>query len=310
MRKRFKQRPFHGSGFTLVEMLVALGVSAVVGLVLFAVLQAASVLLAKNTGINLTHGNARLGNERLLSLVHSAVASPVLVDASLNPVSGDGPAAGITFLRLASSLTYTNVSMVGATATSMTLRRTAAMPAPQAGDVLIMVGTDNLSFAITNVIGLQASIATVTPISSTDYTLTFTNPIGTYCSPPATTGFILIATANLFLLNKPACVAAQKASVVENGITLIRSELRLANNATTYNASNRATYQVLAELVQTGGAQPLPFRYTTADRRWVDVDLRVESPTYNQRKLGTTNTFFDLKESIAFRSAVIVQTGK
>ena len=308
MRKRFKQRPFRASGFTLVEMLVAMGVSSVVGLVLFAVLQAASVLLAKNTGINMTHGNARLGNEKLLALVHSAVASPVLVDSSLNPVSGDGPAAGITFLHLASSLTYTNVNMVGASATSMILRRAAGMPAPQPGDVLIMVGTDNVSFAITNVIGLQANIAGVTAISSTDYTISFTNAIGTYCSPPATSGVVLIATASLFLLNKTACVAAQKASVIENGITLIRSELRFANNAATYNASNRATYQVLAELVQTGGAQPLPFRYTTTDRRWVDVDLRVESPNYNQRKLGTTNTFFDLKESIAYRSAVIVQT--
>ena len=291
MDRRFEQLGFRAGGFTLGEILVSLAISGVVGLVLFSVLQAGSVLLAKNTGINVTHGNARLAGDRLLSLVQSAVASPVLVNSSLNPISGDGPAAGITFLRLASTSTYSNVNNVTASATSLRLHRTAGMPAAEVGDVLIMVGTDATTFASTDVIGFQASITGVSVLSSTDSTISFGSSIGSLCRPAATSGNVLLANAKLFLLDRMACVA--------NG-----TELRLFNNA-----SIPGSYQTLAQLVPLPGeTQLLPFRYTTPDHHWVDVDLRVESTAYNQRQLGTSNTFFDLKQSIAYRSAVIVQT--
>jgi hypothetical protein len=292
MHQRFKQLELglRAGGFTLGEMLASLAISSVVGIVLFSVLQAGSVLLAKNTGINVTHGNARLVSDRLLSLVQSAVASPVLVDSSLNAISGDGPAAGITFLRLASTSTYSNVNDINASATTLRLHRTAGMPAAEVGDVVIMVGTDAATFASTDVIGFQASITGVSVISSTDSTITFGSTVGSLCRPAATSGKVILNNAKLFLLDKMACVA--------NGM-----ELRLLNNA-----SSPGSYQTLATLVPLPGEkQMLPFRYTTADRHWVDVDLRVECTAYNQRRLGTTNTFFDLKESIAYRSAVIVE---
>jgi type II secretory pathway pseudopilin PulG len=290
MNLRFEQLSIRERGFTLGEILVSLAITGVVGLVLFSVLQAGSVLLAKNTGINITHGNARLAADRLLALIQSAVASPILVDSSLNPISGDGPAAGITFLRLASTSTYSNVNNVSASATTLRVHRTAGMPAAEVGDVLIMIGTDATTFATTDVIGFQASITGVSVINSTDSTITFGSTVGSLCSPPATSGSVLLANAKLFLLDKMACVA--------NGM-----ELRLLNNA-----SSPGSYQVLAQLVPLAGEKQLfPFRYTTEDRHWVDVDLRVESTAYNQRQLGTSNTFFDLKESIAYRSAVVVQ---
>jgi prepilin-type N-terminal cleavage/methylation domain-containing protein len=287
-----KQGTIRAQGFTLAEIMISLGIFGVVSTLLFSVLNAGSILVAKNTSINLTHGDARLGSEKLLSLVQSAVAAPVLVDSSVTPVAGDGPAAGITFLRLASSTTYTSLNAVAASATTLVLRRAAGMPAPEAGDVLVMVGTDNASFASTNVIGFQASVAGVSTISSTDYTISFGSAIGGFCNPVAATGTVLLANTKLFLLDKMACVA--------NG-----TELRVLNNA-----SNSSSYQVLAHLVPvTGQTQLLPFRYTTTDWRWVDLDLRVASTNYNQRNLGTSNTFFDLKESIAYRSAIIVQNG-
>lgn len=292
MNRRFKQLGFRARGFTLAEILVSLAMSGVVGLVLFSVLQAGSVLLAKNTGINVTHGNARLASDKLISLVQSAVAAPILVDSSLNPISGDGPAAGITFLRLASTSTYSNVNNVPASATTLRLHRTAGMPAAEVGDVVIMIGTDAATFASTDVIGFEGSIIGVSVLSSTDSTITFKDTIGNLCRPLATSGNVLLANAKLFLLDRMACVA--------NG-----TELRLFNNA-----SSPGSYQTLAQLVALGGEkEPLPFRYTTPDRHWVDIDLRVESTAYNQRQLGTSNTFFDLKHSIAYRSAVIAQGG-
>jgi prepilin-type N-terminal cleavage/methylation domain-containing protein len=293
MNQCFRPEAFRARGFTLSEVMISLGVFGVVSTVLFSVLQAGSVLLAKGTGINMTHGQARMGSERLLNLVQSSVAPPILVDASLTPVSGNGPAAGITFLRLATTSTYANVNAVTAAATTLVLRRTTGMPAPQAGDVLVMLGTDNATFLTTNIIGFQASITGVSAINGTDSTISFGSSIGSFCDPVATTGTVLPANAKLFMLDKMACVA--------NG-----TDLRLL-----HNASAPGTFEVLATLVpKTGETQLLPFKYDTTatpDRRWVDVDLRVESTTYNKRKLGTTNTFFDLKESIAYRSAIIVQ---
>lgn len=293
MNQPFKQKPRQARGFTLSEVLISLAVFGVVSTVLFSVLQAGSVLLAKGTGINISHGHARMGSERLLNLIQSSVASPILVDSALTPVSGNGPAAGITFLRLASGSTYTNKNDVTAAATTLVLKRTGGMPAPQPGDVLVMLGTDNATFLTTNIIGFQASITGVSVISGNEFTVSFGSTVGSFCNPVATTGTVLPNNAKLFMLDKMACVA--------NG-----TELRLLNNAST-----PSTYEVLATLVaKTGETQLLPFKYDTAatpDRRWVDVDLRVESTTYNKRKLGTTNTFFDLKESIAYRSAILVQ---
>ncbi len=292
MNQRLNQLP-RTRGFTLSEVMISLGVFGVVSTVLFSVLQAGSVLLAKGTGINVSHGQARMSSERLLNLIQSSVASPILVDSSLAPVSGNGPAAGITFQRLASGSTYANVNAVAATATTLVLRRTAGMPTPEIGDVLVMLGTDNATFLTTNIIGFKASITGVSALNGTDSTLTFGSSIGSFCNPVATTGTVLPASAKLFMLDKMACVA--------NG-----TQLRLLNNAST-----PSTYEVLATLVpKTGETQLLPFKYDTTatpDRRWVDVDLRVESTTYNKRKLGTSNTFFDLKESIAYRSAILVQ---
>ena len=155
-----------------------------------------------------------------------------------------------------------------------------------------MIGTDSATFSSPYVIGFQANITSVTAINSVDSTVSFGNTVGSLCNPATASGNVLAASTKMFLLNKMACVA--------NG-----TELRLMNNAST-----PTNYEVLAQLVAvTGQSQMLPFRYTTTDRRWVDVDLRAQSTSYNKRNLGTVNTFFDLKESIAYRSAIFVQNG-
>lgn len=280
------------AAFTVPELLIAAGIFGVVSTVLFSILQASSVLLAKNWGINMTHNVARMGSERLFSLVQTSIAAPILVDASLNPIAGNGPAAGITFMRMATSSTYTNVNTVTASGNSLKLRRsdTQTMPAPRAGDLVVMIGTDRDTFASPYIVGFQGTIASVSPINSTDYTTTLSGTAGSFSNPTVASGTVLTADSPVFLISKLACVAKG-------------NELRLMNNAAT-----PTTYEVLAQLVaKTSENQLLPFRYTTSDKRWVDVDLRVQSTNYTNRKLDTTNTFFDLKESLAYRSAIIVQ---
>ncbi len=90
-------------GFTLVEMLVTIGITTLVGMMIFLVLNSGMVLYAKNTAVNSAHQQARAGVEQILANIHSSVSIPALVDANLQPVAevdGSGqpvPAAGISF---------------------------------------------------------------------------------------------------------------------------------------------------------------------------------------------------------------------
>lgn len=90
-------------GFTLAEILVTMGISLLVGMMVFLVLNAGMVLYAKNTAVNSAHQQARSGIDQMLFNLHSSVSIPQLVDASLNAASeldtngSPIPRAGISF---------------------------------------------------------------------------------------------------------------------------------------------------------------------------------------------------------------------
>lgn len=84
-------------GFTLIEMMVSAAIFGGVGLVLFSFLWSGSILLAKNTSINMAHQEARIAVMRMENDIHAAVSVPALVDSSRNQVAAPGPAAGIAF---------------------------------------------------------------------------------------------------------------------------------------------------------------------------------------------------------------------
>ncbi len=90
-------RPGKNRAFTLLETLVSMGISVVLGAVLLDSLWYGTVLFTKNTAINVAHQQARLAVMRIENDLHGAVSVPQLVDTSRNPVSGFGPAAGIAF---------------------------------------------------------------------------------------------------------------------------------------------------------------------------------------------------------------------
>ena len=89
----------HQSGaFTLVELLVASSVMALMGGVIFYVLNTGMVLFAKNTSVNLAHQQARVAVLTMETSLHNAVSIPRLVDGNRTPLTGNGPAAGLSFL--------------------------------------------------------------------------------------------------------------------------------------------------------------------------------------------------------------------
>lgn len=84
-------------GLTLIEMMITMTVVAITGSIVFYILNTGMILFAKNTAINMAHQQARIAVLQMEQDMHAAVSIPQLVDASKNPVAGNGPAAGISF---------------------------------------------------------------------------------------------------------------------------------------------------------------------------------------------------------------------
>lgn len=94
--------------FTFVEMAVATGVLMLLGITFFQVLNSGLILSAKNTAVNVSHEEARMGVLRLTRDIHASISVPQLRDngfavTSSDPVSGVAPmAAGVSFQNIAS----------------------------------------------------------------------------------------------------------------------------------------------------------------------------------------------------------------
>jgi len=106
------------TAFTVPEMMIALGVLGLLGLVFFQVLQSGLVLSAKNTAVNAAHEEARQGVLRLTRDIHASISVPQLRDSgptyaviSSTPVPGSTSpvaprSAGVSFQNIASGPNY------------------------------------------------------------------------------------------------------------------------------------------------------------------------------------------------------------
>jgi len=103
--------------FTVAEMMVAIGVVGLLGIVFFQVLQSGLVLSAKNTAVNAAHGEARQGILRMTRDIHASISVPQLRDVNFASVSatpapnaspGATPptAAGVSFQNIAYGPNY------------------------------------------------------------------------------------------------------------------------------------------------------------------------------------------------------------
>jgi type II secretory pathway pseudopilin PulG len=75
------------AAFTLAEIMVAVGVVGLLGLVFFQVLQSGLTLAAKNTAVNAAHEEARQGMLRLTRDIHSSISVPQLRDSTFAVIS-------------------------------------------------------------------------------------------------------------------------------------------------------------------------------------------------------------------------------
>ena len=87
------------AGFTLPEILVALAVVTIVGLISYSIINTATVLYAKNVALNVSGMKMRAAVDRTLQSVYAADDIPELLDADGQGIgySLDTPSAGIAF---------------------------------------------------------------------------------------------------------------------------------------------------------------------------------------------------------------------
>lgn len=157
-------------GFTLAEMLVTMGISVLVGLMVFLVLNAGMVLYAKNTAVNSAHQQARSGIDQMLFNLHSSVSIPQLVDANLNsateldPTTGSPiPRAGISFQTFNGG-PFPVSANASATDTSITLYCPGYTPPANAR---LNIPSHNIEYDVTsfNVSGTNITFNLSTPAS-------------------------------------------------------------------------------------------------------------------------------------------------
>lgn len=91
----------HHRAFTLVELLVVTGLAVMIGGIAYTILNAGLILFTENTAMNVAHQQARMAMLQMQDEMHQAVSPTRLVDENGSPVSGDGPAAGISFMVFA-----------------------------------------------------------------------------------------------------------------------------------------------------------------------------------------------------------------
>jgi hypothetical protein len=85
------------SGRTVIELLFTLLLIGIVGLTIYSLLNAGTILGAKNTAVNTAHQQARTAMLQMVQDLHSTISLPQLVDVNGSVLPGGGPAAGISF---------------------------------------------------------------------------------------------------------------------------------------------------------------------------------------------------------------------
>lgn len=274
------------AAFTLVEILVASGAVAILGVVGFSLLNLGLTLYTQNISLGQTQAGGREATEQLFLKVAAADEVPVLADDTGATQTGNGPAAGIRFYALASSLAYAVPNAANATDSSFTITQAGTRPAPQVGDKITMSD-----------LGFQGVITSVSS-SGSNYTCGFASAVGNGFTPVKTSGVAIPAGSKCFLLRPSAFISV-------GGVLRYypRALSVAANGSSAFN--DQGSFSSLATLLPIGTAtNAFPFQYVDTTRRSLAVSLRVRAAAHGSR-IGGFYTFQNMQTTLAYRSAVI-----
>jgi type II secretory pathway pseudopilin PulG len=259
-------------GFTMVEIMIAMGVLTTVGVACYSMLLSSSILFAKNVSLNTSNTILRTALDRMYNDVSHAYGVPKLINAD-GSAAANPSAVGISFdLYLGGPYVVTNPGTTGFSAStqSFSMKNYAAdpltaQPVPVANDVVVL---DNGP--------TRPVVASCTSTSASNVqtlTANLQSSLGNAVSWNATT------TKTAFLVHKKAYIVA-----TVNG----HGELRLYNNAETVaDYNDPANYVVLSQELSGQAGENTPFSLVTPlapqnDNKFLNIAMRVEDQRYNQ----------------------------
>jgi prepilin-type N-terminal cleavage/methylation domain-containing protein len=254
-------------GFTLVEVLVTTGIMAIVGLMIFLVLNSGMVLYAKNTAVNSAHQQARTGVDQMVANIHAAVSIPQLIDTNLQPVAtivdGSGnpiPAAGVSYQVFSGGPFPVDLN-AAATDTAIRLYCPGYLPPLNAR---LNIPSHNIELD-----------AVSTSVAGSNITFNFAQPIGTAIAISGTgveggAGTTYIITAFI---------------TARRGYVVVGSELRYYTDLVSYKVIARNLVTTTPFSIPTLAGGSLQNRYVAA------VDLSTAEPSFNQRGYAAVNMF-------------------
>jgi prepilin-type N-terminal cleavage/methylation domain-containing protein len=150
--KRTPQSQKRTGGYTLVELMVAVGVFGVAATMILQLQNMAANLYKKNTAVNLPFQELRNAVDRINRDIHGAISIPTLLDANFQTHTGLNGAAGVSFLLPAGISAQSSVYQVSSNAAAgqKVVRVSTGAYTPTVGQRLL-VPTHQLSANITAV---------------------------------------------------------------------------------------------------------------------------------------------------------------
>lgn len=286
-REPLQQR---NGGYTLADIMVAVSLTVLVGLVSIYSLNSGAILFAKNTAENLAHDSSRIAVNRLLHDIHNAVSIPQLghidyrtpgsytapanswvpygTSVTFYADSGTGPAAGVAFQTMGGPNGNTGgpFNVVNDPGNAELIQIGPTNPGPQAGMRLI--------FPYYN---MEDDITKVTSTGNNHFNVWTANALETRFKTKKNTYYICYYTTRY-------------AYAVENG------KLNLYSSAP---PPNGVTWPVT---IARNISSATPF--TQATTQYVGINLTTEDARYKNRNFRAVNTL--LAGSVPYRAQLCI----
>ncbi len=302
--------------FTLVELLVAVGISSIVGMIIYGVASEELAAFARNVSINRSYSNGRQSIDQVAISMQSAGHVPVLIDATGTDISPapalNVPSAGIRFWRNTTSSAYPISSVVALTSTSITLSLSDPTTSPATPLAAPVVG-DMITIPV---LCFQARVTSVSGGVGTA-TVSFSGTVVSNTSPTLTAANLVIATTNgaNSYTGKMTCL-----NWTSTAFIAVNNQLRYFPKfiSGTTSVSTPTNYHVLTYLTASLGTAATPLPFSLGPTPSINVDLYAEAPDYNNRTtiagttngfvgLNTANTYTYLQTALSTRNSAIIR---
>ena len=302
---------------TLIEMLVSTMAVVILGGVIYAMLNGATVLYTKIFQVSAVQQTARGAMQAVSTRIYEAVQQPVLVDANGNDLTaidadGDGqattaenwvPSAGVKF-RVA----------VG------DARR--VMQDASSGDKTLVIASGGAALELGDIVTISDPRITATTsgigASGANVALQFSKTLGELSFPPQSK-----LKSSFVVVDSPATMQRQRAFIAVPMAGTNAAELRYypvakslaADGAVAFH--NKANYSVVARNLRGDNGGDKPFSFTAdpslsvltrdPEYRAVRVNLQIQAREYSNRKNASFNSHLAVNTAVAWKSAAHIQ---